>query len=385
MSDGPAIGTVVKGDPPQQMDPQGPSPFWKLPFANRASDLRARYEQQLRIARSPFQRLWLAALVVALLALPFNTSDRWLSVLNFAAIASIGSIGLNLLTGFTGQISLGHAFFIGLGAYTAGYLGGDLELPVLVWLPAAGVLGAVVGGAIGPFALRLKGLYLAIVTLGLVFLGHHLFLNLRDITGGPQGRAIPSPMIGDINLARFGTLTRDQSFYLFMLPLVGGMALFAKNVVRSRPGRAFQAVRDGELAASVIGVNLARYKVSAFAMSSFYASVAGALLGSYLRFAAPGQFNLLVSIEYVAMIIVGGIGTIFGSILGALFIVALPRLVEEASTWIPFLTMSAGTRAIVNQAAFGLLVVVFLVTEPLGLAGLWLRLKVYFKAWPFSY
>ncbi|TMG42058.1 MAG: branched-chain amino acid ABC transporter permease, partial [Chloroflexi bacterium] len=125
--------------------------------------------------------------------------------MNFTAIAAIAAIGLNLLTGFTGQVSLGHAFFLGLGAYTAGYLGGELKLPVLVWLPAAGIIGALVGLLVGPFALRLRGLYLAIVTLGLVFVGEHLFLNLRQITGGPQGRAVPSPQIGGLNFADLGT------------------------------------------------------------------------------------------------------------------------------------------------------------------------------------
>src|SRR5206468_12130241 len=167
----------------------------------------------------------LAALAALYVATPLVIDDFWLSVLNFTAIAAIAAIGLNLLTGFTGQVSLGHAFFIGLGAYTAGYLGGDLRLPVIVWLPAAGIIGAAVGLLVGPFALRLRGLYLAIVTLGLVFLGEHVFLNLRQITGGPQGRAVPAPMIGEINLADLGPspglpLTRAPPLSLLLVPLV---------------------------------------------------------------------------------------------------------------------------------------------------------------------
>jgi len=366
-----------------------PSPFRRLPFAQRLTGLKTSYGKQLTIYQSGFGRFWLAVLVLLAATAPFILSDFWLSVLNFTAIAAIAAIGLNLLTGFTGQVSLGHAFFVGLGAYTAGYLGGDRGLPFLVWLPAAGLLGALVGLAIGPFALRLKGLYLAIVTIGLVFLGEHLFLNLRSITGGPQGRSIPSPEIGGLDFGKLGGLSRDQSFFFLAIPVLALATLFAKNVVRSRPGRAFQAIRDREVAAAVIGVNLARYKVSAFALSSFYAAAAGALYGSYLRYVTPEQFGLLFSIQFVAMIIVGGVGTIFGSILGALFIVLIPRLVEQFSDSIPFLskTSSGGGLDVFtfNQLIFGVLIVVFLVAEPLGLAGIWQRIKVYFRAWPFSY
>lgn len=377
----------------QQVEPRGPSPFWWLRPLRRPFGLRSRYEHHLRIFPTPFTRFWLVVGLAAALSAPISLSSFWIGILNLSMIASIGAIGLNLLTGYTGQISLGHAFFLGLGAYTAAYLGGDLGWPFPVWLAVAGLLGLVVGILIGPFALRLKGLYLAIVTLGLVFLGLHLFRSVRFITGGPPGRTVPSPMIGETNLAdwnrSFGIpLNREQSFYYLLVPILAAAALFAKNVVRSRPGRAFQAIRDREIAAAVIGVNVARYKVAAFALSSFYTAAAGALLGSYLRFASPGQYNLLVSIEYVAMIIVGGIGSIFGSILGAFFIVLIPHLVEEFSVYLPFVSPGGGgglSIHVLNQMLFGLLIVVFLLKEPLGMAGIWLRLKIYFKSWPFSY
>ena len=355
--------------------------------------MKIRYEEELALFQNRVDWLWVALLVVAWGAVPLLLDDFWLSVLTFTAIASIGAIGLNLLTGFTGQVSLGHAFFLGLGAYSAGFVGGDLGLPVLVWLPAAGLLGALVGFAIGPFALRLRGLYLAIVTLGLVFLGEHLFLNLRAITGGPQGRAIPSPRVAGLDFADLGALglplDREQSFFLFVVPLLALAALFAKNVARTRVGRAFQAIRDREVAAAVIGVDLARYKVTAFALSSFYAAAAGALLGSYLRHVTPSQFDLLLSIQYVAMVIVGGVGTVYGSIFGALFIVLVPRVVEQFGPLIPFVARSAAgpglTVFTLNQLIFGLLIIVFLVAEPLGLAGIWARLRLYFRTWPFSY
>ena len=359
----------------------------------RPEGLRTGYGAELALLRHRADRLWVVLLLAAVVVAPFALEDFWLSVLTFTAIAAIGAIGLNLLTGFTGQVSLGHAFFLGLGAYAAAYLGGDLDLPVVVWLPAAGLLGALAGTLIGPFALRLKGLYLAIVTLGLVFLGEYLFSNLRSITGGPQGRAVPSPRVGDLNFADLGALglplDREQSWFLFAVPILLVFAVAARNIVRTRPGRAFQAIRDREIAAAVIGVDLARYKVAAFALSSFYAAVCGALLGSYVRHVTPASFDLFVSIQFVAMVIVGGVGTVYGSIFGALFIVLLPRVVEQLSPYLPLVSgTSAGgglTLAVVNQLIYGLLIIGFLVAEPLGLAGLWARLRRYFRTWPFSY
>lgn len=361
---------------------------------SRPEGLRTSYLQELALMKHRRDRLWLGLLAIGVVATPFVLDDVWLSVLTFTAIAGIGAIGLNLLTGFTGQVSLGHAFFVGVGAYTAGYLGGDLGLPVLAWLPVAGLLGALLGLAVGPFALRLRGNYLAIVTLGLVFLGDHLFLNLRTVTGGPQGRAIPSPRIGELNFADLGatlgmSLSREQSFFLFVVPLLALAAIFARNVVRSRPGRAFQAIRDREIAAAVIGVDLARYKVAAFALSSFYAATSGALLGSYLRHVTPANFDLTLSIQFVAMVIIGGAGTVYGSILGAFFIVFIPRVVEQFAAVIPFVSHSAAGTGItvftLNQLLFGALIIIFLIAEPSGLAGIWARLRLYFRTWPFSY
>ena len=216
---------------------RAPSPLASVPVLKRIDGLRTSYADELALVRGVGGWAALVGLAAVYVATPLIIDDFWLSVLNFTAIAAIAAIGLNLLTGFTGQVSLGHAFFLGLGAYTAGYLGGDLKLPVIVWLPAAGIIGAAVGFLVGPFALRLRGLYLAIVTLGLVFVGEHLFLNLRQITGGPQGRAVPSPMVGGLNFADLGAslglpLTREQSFFLFVVPLLVLAALAAKNIVR---------------------------------------------------------------------------------------------------------------------------------------------------------
>lgn len=355
-----------------------------------------RYEDELRLFGSRSAKVGLLLLVVAWLLLPqMITGDFWLSILNYAGIAAIGAIGLNLLTGYTGQVSLGQAFFLGCGAYVAAKVGGELELPLPLWLLAAAVFGGVVGALIGPFALRLRGNYLAIVTLGLVFLGEHLFRNLTSVTGGSSGTSVNAPThVGVYDIADaeiMGTIwSPNQAWFWVIWALVALVALLVKNIVRTRPGRALQAVRDRDVAAEVIGVRLGSYKVWAFALSSALAAMGGALYGSYQQFVSPEEWTLFLSIQYIAIIIVGGVGTVFGSILGALFLGGLPSIIEEYSESIPGVQSSASDSGFIsvasfNQAVFGVLIVLFLILEPRGLAAIWLRIKAYFKAWPFSY
>jgi len=333
------------------------------------------------------------ALALGVAAFPLLvTSDAWLSVLLFVGATAIGALGLNLLTGFTGQVSLGHAFFLGLGAYTACYLGnptgGDPAgrgLPLLVWLPAAAVVPALVGLAVGPAALRLKGNYLAVVSLGLVFLGAHVFKEWETVTGGSDGTTVaPSMTLGPVDFNGIGGLTRNQSLFILVWGIVGVAALACKNLVRSRPGRAMQAVRDREVAAEVIGVSLARYKLGAFTISSALAGLSGALYAVVLTHIEPGTWSLPLSIQFVAMVIVGGIGTTMGGILGALFIGALPEVVKHHSHKIPFVAHTASEKGLslpqLNEVLFGLSIVLFLVLEPRGLAALWLRAKARFRA-----
>jgi branched-chain amino acid transport system permease protein len=356
-----------------------------------------RYQDDLRLFRSRQARIAVAALLVAGVLFPLSYSgDFWLSVLNYAGIAAVGAIGLNLLTGFTGQVSLGHAFFLGVGAYSAVWFGGHQDLPLPVWLLAAAAVGGLLGAVVGPFALRLRGNYLAVVSLGLVFLGVHVFRNWTSVTGGPGGTQVSAPLeLGPID---FGNLelggyvySRNQGFFLLVWGIVALTALLAKNLVRTKAGRDMQAVRDRDVAAEVIGVSLFRTKVGAFVVSSAMAAVAGALFGAYQQFVEPDGWGLFLSIQYIAIIIVGGVGTIFGSILGALFIGAVPQIVDRYSSAIPFVSSSASEAGFhvtvfqLNQIIYGLLIVVFLVVEPRGLAALWLRLKAYFRAWPFSY
>ena len=359
------------------------------------------YADDLRLLRSRPARLGAVAVAAVWLLAPLNLTDFWLSVLNYAGVTAIGAIGLNLLTGYTGQVSLGHAFFLGVGAYTAAELGEAYErLPLVVWLPAAALVGGLIGAAVGPFALRLRGQYLVIVTLGLLFFARYLFNNWESVTGGGTGTPVDASLtLGPLDfgeLELFGTAyTIDQSLFWLVWAVVALGALLAKNLVRTRPGRALQAVRDRDLAAAVIGVSPARYKVGAFAVSSAYAAVAGALYGAGLQqYVSPsefgGQTGLFFSILFIAIIIVGGVGTVFGSILGAVVVGALPRLIEEYSEQIPGLSTGPADDGFItvfafNQALFGILIIVFLMIEPRGLAAVWLRLKAYFTSWPFSY
>ena len=359
-------------------------------------NLTRTYADDVRLFRSRLARLSMAGLGVALLAAPFAMSDFWISVLIYAAIATVGALGLNLLSGYTGQASLGHAFFLGVGAYSAAWLTRALGLPFPLWLVGAGIIGGIIGGVAGPFALRLRGNYLVMVTLALVVLGQHVFENWTSVTGGLTGVPVrASVSLLGLDFARLpmpfadAPLSRNHGWFYLTWGVAALLALLARNIVRTRPGRAMQAIRDRDVAAEVISVSLVQYKVGAFVVSSGYAAVAGALYAGYARYVSPLDFGLALSIQYIAMIVVGGMGTIHGSILGALFLTAVPRLIESVAPSLSFLAAAGDGKGItvftVNQMVFGALIIAFLLFEPRGLSGIWLRVKLYFKAWPFSY
>jgi branched-chain amino acid transport system permease protein len=326
--------------------------------------------------RRRFSAKTVGVLVIAILAivLPFGLSAFWLTTATFVLIAAIGALGLNVLTGYTGQISLGHAFFLAVGAYTAAVLGGNAHLSAAIWLPAAGVVAALCGALVGPTALRLRGLYLAIVTIGLVFIGQHIWFNAAAISGGPGGRSFPPVTFGSFDFSAgrqltLGGLVIDHNglYYYLALIILAAAMLFVWNLVRGRPGRAMQAVRDREIAAAIMGVNLARTKMSAFVVSSFLTGVSGALYASYLSFATPGQWSLLLSVQYVAAIIVGGIGTVWGALLGSIVIFALPSVLQSL---IPQSSSGGVPIDDITSIAYGLLIIVFFVLEPRGVVGL---------------
>lgn len=365
--------------------------------------LRTSYRRDHAIFDTTTKRAWFGLLLGALALAPFLVSTEWVLLLSLVFSASIGAMGLNLISGYAGQISLGHAFFLGLGAYTgilvaspsgARLLGFGYD-NVLVLLPLAGLVPALVGAVVAPLATRLRGLYLAVVTLGLVLLGEHLFREAVPVTGGVgTGRPGPRPTLFGFEFSSGGEILgvmvgRQQRMYLLALVVLVLLGTAAKNLVRSDVGRSFAAVRDRDIAAAIMGVNLNRTKVLAFAISSFYAGVAGALTASITGFVEPSGYNLLLSILYIAMVIIGGAATIVGSILGAAFITLMPRLVQELPEYLPFIsTRATGSFPTVFQLErilYGLFIILFVVFEPRGLYGIWIRVRNYFKAWPFSY
>ena len=364
--------------------------------------LFTRYSDELKIFTTATKRNWTIVLVAVTVALPFALERDMVSLLSTVFVFAIGGIGLNILTGYAGQVSLGHAFFLGLGAYTAAVLGGEqsggvvgLGLDMAIWLPMAGIVPALVGLAVAPLAARVRGLYLAILTLGLVFIGEHVFKEADWITGGAGvGRAPAEAVLFGFDLFapheilgyRFDRFT---VFYYACFVIFVVMAFAARNLTRSRFGRSFAAVRDRDVAAEVMGVNLLRTKTLAFVVSSFYAGIAGALLSIIYGRITPENWNLFLSIDFLAVVFIGGLATISGSILGAAFVVMLPKLVQELSDYVP-LASDVGQGGLftifqLQSILFGVLIVVFLVLEPRGLYGLWVRVRNYFKAWPFSY
>jgi branched-chain amino acid transport system permease protein len=363
-------------------------------------ELYTSYKQDMALLNTPAKKVWTGVLVLVALVLPFSLTDDLLIVLATGFVASIGAIGLNIVTGYAGQVSLGHAFFLALGAYTAAVLSGDPDdsrllgfgitsLPV--WLLASGLVAGLAGLLVAPLVARLRGLYLAIVTLGLVFIGEHLFKHWKQLTGGVGvGRPAAVPELFGIQFAVDGaSYTKAQKLYLLTFVLLVIFGLLARNLVRSRTGRALAAVRDRDIAAEVIGVDVTRYKLIAFAVSSFYAGIAGALLYVMIGFVEPSSFNLGLSVQYIAMVLVGGVATISGSIMGALFISVLPRLTRELPAVLPFVSGSATTGGLtvftVETVLYGLLIIVFLIFEPRGLYGIWVRIRNYWKSWPFSH
>lgn len=361
------------------------------------------YSQDMALLNTPGKRRGVLLIIGGALVLPFVLTDDLLLILTLGMVAAVGAIGLNLVTGYAGQISLGHAFFIGLGAYTAAVLGGDPDgalvgygLPIYVWLPAAGVVSAVAGLLVGPLAVRLRGLYLAIVTLGLVFIGEHVFREARQITGGPGvGRRGPALEAFGIDFTVSGPLfgldlAREQRQFFLALAFLILFAVLGRNIARSKIGRAFSAVRDRDVAAAVIGVGLTRHKVMAFAMSSFFAGVTGALFYAIVGVFEPGTFGLLMSIQYIAMILIGGVASISGAIMGAIFIQSLPRFAAGIASVVPFIGEGSTSGELLSVFQFeailyGLLIIGFLIFEPRGLFGIWIRIRNYWKGWPFSY
>lgn len=322
---------------------------------------------------------WLI-IIVLLLTVPLYVSNYWVGLLTLCAISAIGAIGLNILTGFTGQISIGVGAFLGVGGYTTAILTSTYGLSFWISLPLAGIVTALVGGLFGIPSLRLKGLYLAIATLAAQVIITFIISRWDSVTGGTAGMVLNRPTLGNF------TFMSNASYYYLTIIILLLTVLYSVNLLRTRVGRAFLAVRDRDIAAQIMGINLFYYKVLAFILSSFFVGIAGALLAHYTMIVSPELYNIHVSIQYLAMILIGGLGSIFGSILGAVFITLLPvglnSVVDILTVYMPeFYQLFSAFKEFV----FGLAIILFLIFEPGGLAHIWQNIKRYFKLWPFSY
>jgi len=339
-----------------------------------------RYESDMGLRPRPAQRIRLGAFAVFVLAFPFFASTYWLDLANQVAIATVGAIGLNILVGYTGQISLGQGAFMAVGAYAAGLFTLNLGLPWGASIALACMLTAAAGTFFGLPSLRLKGLYLAIATLAAQEIAEWAMTHWTAVTGGTEAIVLPSPALFGIRL------NTAFNFYWLAVLAAAGTALFAANLFRTRAGRAFVAVRDQDIAASVIGVNVFRTKLLAFATSSFFAGLAGALIAYYRTIITWERFTLETSIVYLAMIIVGGLGSIRGSFFGAALITLLPAMIANLGRAIQETApQAASLLPYAQQAIFGIVIILFLVFEPKGLSKLWGNVKDYFHVWPFAY
>ncbi|BBD07432.1 branched-chain amino acid ABC transporter permease [Desulfovibrio ferrophilus] len=337
------------------------------------------YRGEAQLLPSAFQKWSLGLFMVVLLGAPYMLDSYMVSVLNLVNIAVIGAVSLNLLTGYCGQISLGHGAFIGVGAYaTAKFTA--LGVPFLLALPLGGAVAAVVGMIFGIPSLRLKGIYLAIATLAAQLILEYVFLHWESATGGSSGVAVDSPEI-------FGFIfdTDEKMFYLTLAVAVVAV-LAVSNMVRTRQGRAFVAIRDYYLSAEIVGVNLFTTKLQAFGVSSFLAGVSGGLWAYYTMYITPEQFNIGLSISYLAMIIIGGMGSVQGAIFGAIFITLLPEFLNITASALGDIFPDVSTYLLaMKEGIFGLVLVLFLIFEPEGLAHRWRLVKAYWKLYPFAH
>jgi branched-chain amino acid transport system permease protein len=342
------------------------------------------YDQDLRLFKHGGQVFWYGLLMALLLAAPFLVGEYVMSQLQFICIYSIVGLGLMLLVGFTGQVSLGHAAFLAVGAYTEALLQAR-GVPVFLSLPCAALFSAAAGLIVGLPALRLKGIYLAIATLAFNVIVEEVITRWEGLTGGSSGLHLkPVELFGL-------TLDGDAGFFYLCLGLTVLCILALMNLLRSTTGRAFVAIRDSEISASCMGVNLAKYKTLSFAISAALTGIGGALYAHKVSFISPEQFTLLQSIELVTIVILGGVGFLHGAVLGAAFLIVLPQLISILKDFIadenfltlylPFLSKIPTTG--LNSVVFGLVLIGFIIFEPLGLYGRWLKVRTWFELFPF--
>src|SRR5579885_2152247 len=354
-------------------------------FHRETGVFQTSYAADMALYPLPIARWTVAALAALfILVAPLALGEYYISILNLILVAIVGALGLNILVGYTGQISIGHGAFMSVGAYTAANLIVRLGAPFWIAIPAGGLMAAVIGIVVGIPSLRIKGIYLAIATLAAQLIIEWTINHVEWISGGVQASIeIPRPSIAGVRLRS------EWQIYLFLMFFVVIAIVATLNLMRSRIGRAFIAIRDQDIAAEIIGINIFRYKLYAFAISSFYAGVAGVLESYYLGLANYEQFQIDVSIDYLAMVIIGGLGSVLGSIYGAIFVTLLPIVTRWVLQSFGTLFFSDADLANIipslRLVMFGALIILFLIAEPEGLNRLWRNIRNYFRVWPFSY
>ncbi|TET54646.1 MAG: branched-chain amino acid ABC transporter permease [Desulfobacteraceae bacterium] len=349
-------------------------------------DIKRDYYEDIQLLDSKVLWFWFLMLIAALITFPFLAPNYYIYMANYMAINVLVTVGLNMLVGYTGQISLGHAGFFAIGAFTTVLFMGKLSFPFLVALTAGGVIAAVFGFILGLPALRLEGPYLAIATLGFGMAITQL-IGRWEFFGGRMGIQAPT-----LKLFGLCTVSSDRGLYFVIISITFLLTLAARNLMKTKVGRAFIAIRDSDIAAETMGVNLTYYKTLAFAISAFYAGIAGGLMAFMLGFINPSTFNFILSIYFLAFVIVGGLGTIFGSIMGGVVMTWLILMLDKVQD-LPYLgqllmTISERWMSVtgvhnVASICLGLIIVLIVVFEPLGLYGFWIRTKIYWKTWPF--
>jgi len=331
------------------------------------------YDQDIRLAKHGGHRFWYSLLLAALATAPWWLGDYGLAQLTFILIYGVVGLGLMLLAGFTGLFSIGHAAFLGVGAYTEAVLQAQ-GWPFPLSMAAAALLSAAVGVVVGLPALRVKGIYLGIATLAFGFIVEEGLARWESVTGGNSGKSVGSPQM-------FGwAADTSQSFYFVCLVTAVLCTLAVLNLLRSPTGRAFVAIRDSEISAQSMGINLATYKTLSFALSAALAGIGGALYAHQIRFLSPDQFNIIQSIDLLLMVVIGGLGSVHGAFLGAIFLIGMPQLISAVKDLLPdAIGQAPGLKSVIYGAAL----IGFVMFEPMGLYGRWLKIRTWFQLFPF--
>ena len=333
---------------------------------------KTKYDQDISVTRHGGDRFWYSLLIIGMLFMPLLIDDFYLGEISYICILAIAGIGLMILSGYTGLASLGHAAFLGIGAYTHAFLLTH-GIPFILSIPIVIIVSFLVGAIIGIPILRLSGMYLAIATLALCFIAEHVFIRWEHFTGGNRGLAVPYEEIFGISL------TNSAVFYYLCLFFLIISMFAAINILRSPTGRAFVAIRDSEIAAQSLGVNLGIYKALSFAISGAFTGLAGALLAHYIGYLAPDIFNIFLSLTLLLLIVVGGMGSLHGTIFGAIFVGFLPQFIAICRDYLP---SSIGSQPGLEPMLFGLILVLFILYEPLGIYGRWIKIKLFFEMFP---